>query len=111
MSTLQERENDLTGEHSREARDRRLAVIFRPHERIWVVHEQYNPENAHWTIDVVRLGEQERWMRQRYLYDALADIVHAFGQYAIDDETLLRVRREGTIFSVAHAQQPESSVS
>lgn len=83
---------------SQEACYRAVATMFRPDERVWLVDEQYDAQVTTWRITIVRRGEQERWMRQRYHYDVPTGVIYFMGQRPLSDEELADVRRSGKLF-------------
>jgi hypothetical protein len=91
----------------REAR-RRLALTLARDELVWVLQEHYNPQQTLWHIDVMRSGAGGRWVRQRYRYDAQAEILYFLGESALSDEQFQKARSSATIFPIAELQdQPE----
>lgn len=89
---------DIDSEDVRVKRDRTLATKFRPGERVWMVGEQYDAVFNTWRIDVVRMGKQGQWMRQRYTYDVPTGVVYFFGERPLSDEEFALVRRTGKPF-------------
>jgi hypothetical protein len=77
---------------------RRLARTFQPGERVWLAGTRYDPVMPGWLIDIVRQGEAGRWVRQRYLFDEAAQIVHFRGESALSDAEFRLARREGAPF-------------
>lgn len=90
-------------------RDRALATAFKPHELVWLVHEQYDAANNAWIVDVVRQTQQGCWMRQRYRYDGLNRVIYFLGERTISDHDLAELRRTGTVFPVDTLQQAQQA--
>ncbi|MEN9934474.1 MAG: hypothetical protein RLZZ387_1053 [Chloroflexota bacterium] len=88
-------------EESLDAARRQLATRLRPDELVWVIDERYDEPLTMWYIDVLRLGAQGRWMRQRHRYDAQAATLYFLGESALPDAELKGARRSGTPFDVA----------
>ena len=80
---------------------RLLARIFRRGERVWLIGTRYDPITPGWLIDIVRQGAAGRWVRQRYMFDEAAQVLHYLGESALGDAEFRAARRAGTIFSVA----------
>jgi hypothetical protein len=83
---------------------RLLARILRLGERVWLVGTRYDPVGPGWLIDIVRQGANGRWMRQRYMFDEAAQVLHYRGESALSDDAFRAARREGVTFSVAEWQ-------
>ena len=77
---------------------RLLARIFRRNERVWLAGTRYDPVLPGWQIDIVRQGAAGRPVRQRYLFDEAAQILHFRGESALSDAEFRRARREGAPF-------------
>ncbi len=88
-------------------RDRALAMAFKPHELVWLVHEQYDTAHNAWIVDVVRQTIEGRWMRQRYRYDGLNRVIYFLGEHPVSDDDLTELRRTGTVFPVDTLQQAQ----
>lgn len=84
-----------------EQRDRTLATLFKPGELVLQVGETYDPVMHTWTIDIVRMGIQGRWMRQRYTYDVARAIVYFFGESSLSEEAFGALRREAKVLQQA----------
>lgn len=86
-------------------RNRNLAAAFKPHELVWLVDERYVSIDESWLVDVVRRGEEGRWMRQRYRYDVPSSVIYFLGERPVSDEELTGLRRSGKVFPVGKLQQ------
>jgi hypothetical protein len=83
---------------------RLLARTFRRGERVWLLGTRYDPIGPGWLIDIVRQGAAGRWVRQRYMFDEAAQVLHYRGESTLDDAEFRAARREGSIFSIAEWQ-------
>jgi hypothetical protein len=79
-------------------RNQALKTLLKPGEMAWRVAESYDPFGPSWRVDIVRLGKEGRWMRQRFKYDIPTGIVYFFGESALSDEEVSVLRRQGTLF-------------
>jgi len=77
---------------------RRLARTFRENERVWLLGTRYDPVLPGWLLDIVRQGATGRWVRQRYMFDEAAQILHFRGESPLSDAEFRLARREGTPF-------------
>lgn len=77
-----------------------LAIVFQRNEKIWIVHEHYDDHEISWAIDVVRRGSMDRWVRQRYRFDAQPETLHFRGERIINEQELDLARRTGKPFAV-----------
>jgi len=80
---------------------RSLAHIFRPNEHVWLVGTRYDPITPGWLIDLVRQGAAGRWVRQRYMFDEAAQVLHFRGETPLSDAEFRAARREGARFPIA----------
>lgn len=76
----------------------RLARTFRDNERVWLVGTRYDPVLPGWLIDIVRQGATGRWVRQRYMFDEAAKVLHFRGESTLSDAEFRLARREGRPF-------------
>ena len=83
---------------------RLLARIFRRGERVWLLGTRYDPITPGWLIDILRQGAGGRWVRQRYMFDEAAQVLHYRGESTLGDAEFRAARREGSIFPVAEWQ-------
>jgi hypothetical protein len=83
---------------------RLLARIFRRGERVWLLGTRYDPIGPGWLIDIMRQGAAGSWVRQRYMFDEAAQVLHYRGESKLGDAEFRVARREGTIFSIAEWQ-------
>jgi hypothetical protein len=81
-----------------------LARIFRRGEHVWLLGTRYDPITPGWLIDIMRQGAAGRWVRQRYMFDEAAQVLHYRGESTLGDAEFRVARREGAIFSVAEWQ-------
>ncbi len=79
-------------------RDLALAALCRPNEMVWLVDEHYDPVATMWQVDLVRLGTQGNWLRQRYRYDVQNRVLYFLGERPMPDAELAVVRRSATAF-------------
>lgn len=84
---------------SQAERDRALIALFPAHERVWLVHEYYDPVETIWIVTLVRRNTQGCWMRQRYAYDVPTEVIYFRGEQPISDTELLKTRREGKLLA------------
>jgi hypothetical protein len=77
---------------------RRMARTFRDNERVWLVGTRYDPVLPGWLVDIVRQGATGRWVRQRYLFDESAKILHFRGESALSDAEFRLARSQGMPF-------------
>ena len=77
-----------------------MAITFQNNENIWIVHEHYDEHEIGWAIDVVRRGSMDRWVRQRYRYDAQPQTLHFLGERIISTQELNQSRHAAKLFSV-----------
>lgn len=94
-----------TSAESPQACYRAIATMFKPDERVWLVDEQYDKQATIWRITIVRLGEQQRWMRQRYHYDTPTGVIYFMGARPVTEEELVMLRRSGKLFPARHTTQ------
>lgn len=97
-SMLPTESNSNEAAESLEACYRAIATMFRTDERVWLVDERYDAQETTWRITIVRLAEQERWMRQRYHYDVPTSVIYFMGQSPLSDDEVVAVRRDGKLF-------------
>ena len=83
---------------------RLLARIFGRGERVWLLGTRYDPIAPGWLIDILRQGATGRWVRQRYMFDEAAQVLHYRGESTLDDAEFRLARRQGAIFPVAEWQ-------
>lgn len=80
---------------------RRLAHTFQTGELVWLLGERFEPMMPAWDMDILRQGSNGRWMRQRYRFDAQAEVLHFLGEDALDDAGFRAARRRGTRFPLS----------
>src|SRR5262245_38407851 len=85
---------------------RLLARIFRRGERVWLLGTRYDPITPGWLIDILRQGAAGRWVRQRYMFDEAAQVLHYRGESTLGDAEFRVARRAGSIFSITEWQNP-----
>jgi hypothetical protein len=78
-----------------------VAHIIRPNERVWHVAERYDDYLPSWIIDVVRQGNNGRWVRQRFMFDIAAKVLHYRGESALSDDEFRQVRREAKLLAAS----------
>ena len=83
---------------------RLLARTFRRNERVWLVDTRYDPVGPGWLIDIVRQGAAGRWVRQRYMFDEAAQVLHYRGESTLGDAEFRLARKQSQIFPVAEWQ-------
>jgi hypothetical protein len=83
---------------------RLLARILRRGERVWLLGTRYDPITPGWLLDILRQGAAGRWVRQRYMFDEAAQVLHYRGESTLDDAEFRAARRAGVVFSVAEWQ-------
>src|SRR5262245_13200817 len=83
---------------------RLLARIFRRGERVWLLGTRYDPLTPGWLLDILRQGASGRWVRQRYMFDEAAQVLHYLGESTLDDAEFRAARRGAAIFPVAKWQ-------
>jgi len=81
-----------------EERDQRIATMFKPNERVWIVDEHYFPDSTIWRIDLVSRSKEGYWMRKRYRYEVPTRVLYFMGQRPLSEEEFATVRREGKPF-------------
>jgi hypothetical protein len=81
-----------------------LARTFRRNEHIWLAGTRYDPIGPGWLLDVVRQGAIGGWVRQRYMFDEAAQVLHYRGETALSDDEFRALRRASPLFSVAEWQ-------
>ncbi len=81
----------------RERRDRELSAILKEGETAWRVSETYDDIEKTWNVDIIRMGPQGLWMKQRYKYDVLTGVFYFFGQRPLDDEEFATLRKDGRV--------------
>ena len=67
-------------------------------ERVWLLGTRYDPIGPGWLIDIMRQGAAGRWVRQRYMFDEAAQVLHYRGESTLGDAEFRTARREGSIF-------------
>ena len=83
---------------------RRIALILRRSELVWLLKEQYDPSTPAWNIDVVRMGANGSWVRQRSRFDEQAQVLYFLGETPLSDAEFRAARKQGQIFPVAEWQ-------
>ncbi|NJM06818.1 hypothetical protein HC891_12475 [Candidatus Gracilibacteria bacterium] len=87
---------------SRSRRDAMVQVMLHADELAWMVDEKYLNEGPTWQFNLIRQGEQSRWMLQRYRYDIPSGTLNFTGEYSIDDEAFALVRQHGVKIDTRH---------
>jgi hypothetical protein len=87
---------------------RLLARTLRRGQRVWLLGTRYDPITPGWLLDIVRQGAAGRWVRQRYMFDEAAQVLHYRGESTLSDAEFRAARRDGSIFSVAEWQDHRS---
>jgi hypothetical protein len=83
---------------------RLLARTLGRNAHVWLVGTRYDPVGPGWLLDIVRQGAIGRWVRQRYMFDEAAQVLHYRGETPLSNAEFHAARREGTLFSVAEWQ-------
>jgi len=93
-----------TPEESLAEAKRRLALIMRRSELVWLMQERYDPTTPAWNIDVVRQGMNGQWVRQRARFDEQAQVLYYMGETPLSEAEFRVARKQGQIFPVAEWQ-------
>jgi hypothetical protein len=83
---------------------RRIALTLRRSELAWLLQEKYDPTTPAWNIDVVRMGANGAWVRQRARFDEQAQVLYFMGETPLSDAEFRAARKQGQIFPVAEWQ-------
>jgi hypothetical protein len=83
---------------------RRIALTLRRSELAWLLQEKYDPTTPAWNIDVVRMGANGTWVRQRARFDEQAQVLYFMGETPLSDAEFRAARKQGQIFPVAEWQ-------
>ena len=83
---------------------RRIALILRRSELVWMLEERYDPTTPAWNIDMARMGANGRWVRQRSRFDEQAQVLYFMGETPLSDAEFRAARKQGQIFQVAEWQ-------
>lgn len=75
--------------------------VMRPNERVWHIGSSFDNDLPSWLVDVVRQGNNGRWVRQRYLFDIAAKVLHYRGESALSDDEFRRLRREAPLLATS----------
>jgi hypothetical protein len=71
---------------TRAARDRRLAAVLSDGSLVWLLDERFDDAHDTWTVDLLRADAVYGWRRQRYKYDAAADVLYFWGERPVPGE-------------------------
>ncbi len=92
-----------------EQRDNRLAILFQPYERVWILEQTYNSQMTQWLIDLVRMGKRGQWMHQRYIYEVPSQVIYFRGEVPLSEAEFANVRRSATNFRKHEQRQPSAN--
>ncbi|MEM8529913.1 MAG: hypothetical protein AAGF95_03665 [Chloroflexota bacterium] len=91
----------IAPESQHESRQR-LAHTFRSGELVWLVREHYDAHSFAWDTDVLRQGDEGRWMIRRYRFDQQAEVLYFLGESSLNDEEFRKARQTSIPFPKNH---------
>jgi hypothetical protein len=71
---------------TRAARDRGLAAVPADGSLAWLLDERFDAARDTWTVDLLQADTVYGWRRQRYPYDAAADVLYFWGERPVPAE-------------------------
>jgi hypothetical protein len=75
--------------------ERALAHLLRSGEAVWLVEQRYEAPTSSWIVGIVRQGSQGRWVRRRYRYDSIVDVLFFLGERQLSDRELASAQAAG----------------
>ncbi len=75
----------------RTMRDRKARAHLEQYAPVWLVEEEYDAENNALMFSVVFHHPRYRWIKRRYRYDGVGDVLYYFGQVMIPEDEALDI--------------------
>jgi len=70
----------------RARRDEKVRTHLEQYAPVWLVHEEFHPEEDSVQFGAVFLHSQYGWVRRRYTYDSFNHVLYYLGQVVIPEE-------------------------
>lgn len=84
----------ISNEQMKARRDRKLRQTLKDLAPIWLVNDEYRPQEDSLVFNVIYLAPVYGWVNQRYKYDAFNDVLYHMGQRRLKEEETLQIQEQ-----------------
>jgi hypothetical protein len=73
-------------------RDKKIRDIFSSFAPLWLIDDQFYPQQKSFRFKVVYSHPVHGWIKQHSKYDAISDVLYNMGEVLISEETMSRIK-------------------
>src|SRR5258708_37269954 len=91
----------------REGRDEKIRGAFSDMAPLWLLNEDYHPQEDSFTFNLIYKHPVHGWINERCKYDGVTDVLYPLGEIRISEDQLLQLHeKEPFIASIGEAVVP-----